>query len=163
MEQMEQDLFISASAGTGKTHAISIAYVDLFDRAFQNNDPLDAGNVVAITFTRKAAAQMKSRILDMIRQRETGDPRWQQLKSSMAFAWISTIDSFAARIISEVGIYAGIAPDIQIGSDSRISSILERCILRAFFDHEDLIEPLIQHLTLDDLSLALKKAVKEKR
>jgi ATP-dependent exoDNAse (exonuclease V) beta subunit len=160
---MVQDLFISASAGTGKTHAISTAYVDLFDRAFQNNDPLDVGNVVAITFTRKGAAQMKSRILEMIRQRETGDPRWQQLKSSMAFAWISTIDSFAARIISEVGIYAGIAPDIQIGSDSRISSTLERCILRAFFDHEDLIEPLIARLTLDDLSLALKRAVKEKR
>lgn len=160
---MEQDLFISASAGTGKTHAISMAYVDLFDRAFQNKVPLDVGNVVAITFTRKAAAQMKSRILDMIRQREADEARWQQLKSSMAFAWISTIDSFAARILSEVGIYAKIAPDVQIGSDSRVSSILERCIFRAFFEHEDLIEPLIRHLTLDDLSHALSRAVKEKR
>jgi len=160
---MEQDLFISASAGTGKTHAISMAYVDLFDRAFQNKVPLDVGNVVAITFTRKAAAQMKSRILDMIRQREADEARWQQLKSSMAFAWISTIDSFAARILSEVGIYAQIAPDVQIGSDSKVSSILDRCIFRAFFENEDLIEPLIRHLTLDDLSNALKRAVKEKR
>lgn len=160
---MEQDLFISASAGTGKTHAISTAYVDLFDRAIQNKVPLDVGNVVAITFTRKAAAQMKSRILDMIRQREADEARWQQLKSSMAFAWISTIDSFAARILSEVGIYAKIAPDVQIGSDSRVSSILYRCIFRAFFEHEDLIEPLIRHLTLDDLSHALSRAVKEKR
>lgn len=163
MEQMEKDLFISASAGTGKTHAISTAYVEIFDRAFSNEVPLDVGNVVAITFTRKAAAQMKSRILDMIRQRETGDPRWQQLKSSMTFAWISTIDSFAARILSEVGIFANISPDIQIGSDSRVSGILERCIFRAFFEHEDLIEPLIRHLTLDDLSDALMRAVKERR
>lgn len=160
---MEQDLFISASAGTGKTHTISAAYIDIFDRAFRNNDPLNVGNVVAITFTRKAAAQMKSRILDMIRQQEADDVRWQQLKSSMAFAWISTIDSFAARILSEVGVYARIAPDIQIGSDSQVSSILDRCIFRAFFEHEDLIEPLIRHLTLDDLSRALKRAVKERR
>jgi len=160
---MEQDLFISASAGTGKTHAISMAYVDLFDRAFQNKVPMDVGNVVAITFTRKAAAQMKSRILDMIKQREADEARWQQLKSSMAFAWISTIDSFAARILSEVGIYARIAPDVQIGSDSKVSSILDRCIFRAFFEHEDLIEPLIRYLTLDDLSHALSRAVKEKR
>ena len=103
---------------------------------------------------------MKSRILDMIRQREADESRWQQLKSSMAFAWISTIDSFAARILSEVGIYARIAPDVQIGSDSRVSSILERCIFRAFFEHEDLIEPLIRHLTLDDLSHALSKSRK---
>ena len=160
---MEQDLFISASAGTGKTHAISTAYVGLFDRAFQNKDPLDVGNVVAITFTRKAAAQMKSRILDMIREREQCNAQWQQLKSSMAFAWISTIDSFAARILSEVGIYAQIAPDVQIGSNSRVSSILERCIFRAFFEHEDLIEPLIRYLTLDDLSNALKRAITERR
>jgi len=160
---MEQDLFISASAGTGKTHTISTAYVNLFDQAFQNKDPLDVGNVVAITFTRKAAAQMKSRILEMIRQREASDEKWQQLKSSMAFAWISTIDSFAARILSEVGIYAQRAPDVQIGSNSRVSSILEGCIFCAFFEHEDLIKPLIRYLTLDDLSNALKRAVKEKR
>jgi hypothetical protein len=81
----------------------------------------------------------------------------------MAFAWISTIDSFAARILSEVGIYAQIAPDVQIGSNSRVSSILERCIFRAFFEHEDLIEPLIRYLTLDDLSNALKRAITERR
>jgi ATP-dependent exoDNAse (exonuclease V) beta subunit len=163
MEQMEQDLFISASAGTGKTHAISKAYVDLFDQSFQTGEALHVGDVAAITFTRKAAAQMKSRILDIIRQREAGDARWQQIKSSMAFAWISTIDSFAARILSEVGIFAKVAPDILIGSDSRVSGILDRCILRAFFEHEDLIEPLIQHYTLDNISNALFQAVTERR
>jgi len=160
---MEQDLFISASAGTGKTHAISDAYVDLFDQSFRTGAPLDVGNVVAITFTRKAAAQMKSRILDMIREREASNPGWQQLRSSMAFAWISTIDSFAQRILSEVGIYAQIAPDVQIGSDSMVGNILDRCIFRAFFEHEDLIEPLIQHYTLDAISNALFRAVKERR
>ena len=65
---MVQDLFISASAGTGKTHTISAAYVDLFDQAFRTGDPLDVCNIVAITFTKKAAAQMKSRILDMIKR-----------------------------------------------------------------------------------------------
>ena len=32
---MEQDLFISASAGTGKTHAISKAYIDIFIGLFR--------------------------------------------------------------------------------------------------------------------------------
>ncbi len=33
---MDNDRFISASAGTGKTHTISKAYVDLFEQAFLN-------------------------------------------------------------------------------------------------------------------------------
>jgi ATP-dependent helicase/nuclease subunit A len=53
---MDRDLFIAASAGTGKTHAISKAYVDLFEQAFLAGEPIDVSNVVAITFTRKAAA-----------------------------------------------------------------------------------------------------------
>lgn len=160
---MMQDLFISAGAGTGKTHAISEAYVNLFDQSFRTKDPLDVRNVMAITFTRKAAAQMKSRILDMIAKRETSDPEWQKLRSSMTFAWISTIDSFAQRILSEIGIYARIDPDVQIGSDSIVRNILDRCILKAFFESEDLIEPLIQLHTLDDISNALFRAVKERR
>jgi ATP-dependent exoDNAse (exonuclease V) beta subunit len=47
------DRFISASAGTGKTHTISKTYVDLFDQAIQKEKPLSVANVVAITFTRK--------------------------------------------------------------------------------------------------------------
>jgi len=160
---MVQDLFISASAGTGKTHTLSEAYVNLFDQSFRIGDSLDVCNIVAITFTRKAAAQMKSRILDMIAEREASDPEWQKLRSSMAFAWISTIDSFAQRILSEVGIYAQIDPDVRIGSDSIVSNILDRCILKAFFENEDLIEPLIQLYTLDDISNALFRAVKERR
>ncbi len=160
---MLQDLFISASAGTGKTHTISEAYVNLFDQSFRTGDPLDVCNIVAITFTRKAAAQMKSRILEMIAERQTSDPEWQKLRSSMAFAWISTIDSFAQRILSEVGIYAQIDPHVQIGSDSIVSNILDRCILKAFFENEDLIEPLIRLYTLDDISNALFWAVMERR
>ena len=97
---MDNDRFIAASAGTGKTHAISKAYVDLFEQALESEEPIDVGNVAAITFTRKAAAEMKSRILGMIRAREASNPAWQRLRSSMAFAWISTIDSFAQRILS---------------------------------------------------------------
>ena len=157
------DRFISASAGTGKTHTISKTYVDLFAEAIQKEKPLSVANVVAITFTRKAAAELKSRILEMIRSRENGNPAWQKLRSSMAFAWISTIDSFAQRILSEVGIFAEVNPDLQIGSGSIMGDILKRCIARSYFEHEDLLEPLLEFYTLDGITDALSKAVLEKR
>jgi len=157
------DRFISASAGTGKTHTISKTYVDLFEPAIQKDEPLGVDNVVAITFTRKAAAELKSRILEMIEARENGNPAWQELKSSMAFAWISTIDSFAQRILSEVGIFAEVNPDLQIGSGSIMGDILKRCIARIYFEHEDLLKPLLEFYTLDGTTDALTKAVLEKR
>ena len=121
------------------------------------------GNVVAITFTKKAAAELKSRILQMVEDKENGNPAWQQLRSSMAFAWISTIDSFAQRILSEIGIFAKIDPGLQIGSGSIMGDILNRCIARAFFKHEGLLKPLLEFYTLDGIRDALCKAVLEKR
>jgi ATP-dependent exoDNAse (exonuclease V) beta subunit len=160
---IDMDRFISASAGTGKTHTISKTYVDLFEQAIQKKEPLSVANVVAITFTRKAAAELKFRILEMIRSRENGNPAWQQLRSSMAFAWISTIDSFAQRILSEIGIFAEVNPDLKIGSGSIMGNILKRCIARLYFEQEDLLVPLLQFYTLDGITDALSKAVLEKR
>ena len=160
---MDNDRFIAASAGTGKTHAISKAYVDLFEQALGSGESIDVGNVAALTFTRKAAAEMKSRILGMIRAREASNPAWQHLRSSMAFAWISTIDSFAQRILSEIGIFAEVDPDLQIGSGSMTSDILRRCMARAFLQNEELLEPLLGLYTIDGISDVISMAVLEKR
>lgn len=160
---MDNDRFISASAGTGKTHAISKAYVDLFEKALLAGESIDMGNVVAITFTRKAAAEMKSRILGMIGAKEASNPAWQQLRSSMAFAWISTIDSFAQRILSESGIFAEVDPDLQIGSGSKTCDILRRCMARAFLENEELLEPLLRLYTIDGISDVISRVVLEKK
>lgn len=160
---IDRDKFISASAGTGKTHTISKTYVDLFEEAFQPGESIDVSNVVAITFTRKAAAEMKSRILGMIREREACNPAWQQLRSSMAFAWISTIDSFAQRILSEIGIFAEVDPDLQIGSGSMTNAILRRCMAREFLENEELLKPMLGLFTIDGISEVISRAVLEKR
>jgi ATP-dependent exoDNAse (exonuclease V) beta subunit len=160
---MDKDVFIAASAGTGKTHAISKAYVDLFGQALLAGESIDVGNVVAITFTRKAAAEMKSRILGMIKDKEASNPAWQQFRSSMAFAWISTIDSFAQRILSEIGIFAEVDPDLQIGSGSMTGDILRRCMARAFLENEELLEPLLGLYTIDGISEVISRAILEKR
>ena len=81
----------------------------------------------------------------------------------MAVAWISTIDAFAQRILSEIGIFAEVDPDLQIGSGSTMGDILKRCIARIYFDHEDLLKPLLEFYTLDGITDALLNAVLEKR
>jgi len=58
-----RDIFIAASAGTGKTYQLVKHYVSIFERAFKLGERLDVHNVVAITFTRKAAKEMKERVM----------------------------------------------------------------------------------------------------
>ena len=52
-----QHVVLEASAGTGKTSVLVARYVNLLKRG------VDPSNILAITFTRKAAAEMRERIL----------------------------------------------------------------------------------------------------
>ncbi|UEC43560.1 MAG: ATP-dependent DNA helicase UvrD/PcrA [Methanothrix sp.] len=153
---MKGDLFVSASAGTGKTYNISKRYVEIFEEAYGSGEEIDVGDVAAITFTRKAAGEMKERIVGMIEDRAGGDTRWRELLSSIPFAWIGTIDSFAGRILSEVGPFAGIDPDLRVAASSIYRPISRRAALRGMVENEDLIEPLLKVVGLDRLLGALQ-------
>ncbi len=55
---------LSASAGSGKTYRLTREFVNL---CLQDEDPASAASVLAMTFTNKATAEMKSRILALLR------------------------------------------------------------------------------------------------
>lgn len=58
---------VEASAGSGKTYALAKRYVSLLLHSPLNAEELSISNVLAITFTNKAAFEMKARILEFLR------------------------------------------------------------------------------------------------
>ena len=86
---------LKASAGSGKTYRLSKTYIDLL---LASSEPHPYRHILAVTFTNKATAEMKARILrDLARLSET-DRRAQVLLTELlhdygAFS-ISTIDRF---------------------------------------------------------------------
>jgi ATP-dependent helicase/nuclease subunit A len=73
---------IRASAGSGKTRRLTLEYIKLL---FQN--PAKYRNILAVTFTNKATAEMKSRIFSELREFALGtDDNYSMLSEVAAFS-----------------------------------------------------------------------------
>ena len=99
------DLLVSAGAGTGKTSVL----VERFVRAVLD-DGVAVDAILAITFTEKAAAQLKSRVRARLRRAE----RARREARAAEAAWISTIHGFCARLLRTHALAAGIDPEFRV-------------------------------------------------
>ncbi|MBL8834257.1 MAG: UvrD-helicase domain-containing protein [Rhodospirillales bacterium] len=92
----EGPLLVLAGAGTGKTRVLitRVCHLMVTRKAF-------AGQILAVTFTNKAAAEMRSRIAAIV-----GD--------SVEAMWLGTFHALAARILRRHAEHAGLKPNFTI-------------------------------------------------
>ena len=100
---------ITAGAGTGKTHMLAERY--LYYLRERNLSPLE---IVAVTFTEKAATELRSRIRALVTQQL---PTRLDLISELEAAQISTIHALSARVCQEHFQAISIPPDFQVLED----------------------------------------------
>jgi DNA helicase-2/ATP-dependent DNA helicase PcrA len=108
-----------AGAGTGKTRVLVERYLK-----FVFDDRVPPGRLLALTFTTKAASEMRKRIFDVARARGDTD-----LMRELYAAWIMNFHQFSFRVISENASEFGIDPDIGVATDvdaARIRTALYR-------------------------------------
>ncbi len=104
IERRDSSILVSAGAGTGKTSVL----VERFVRAVCE-DGVDVASILAITFTEKAAAQLKQRVrARFVDLNEIGHAREAEA------AWISTIHGFCARVLRTHALAAGIDPEFRV-------------------------------------------------
>lgn len=99
---------INASAGSGKTHTLTTAI------AQRIAEGLDPSQLIATTFTTKAAAELRDRV------RRTLLGRGQvEAARGVDSALISTVNSVAGELLREFALDAGISPDVQVLDEDR--------------------------------------------
>ena len=103
------EVFVSAGAGTGKTAVL----VERFVRAVCDRG-LDVDSILAITYTRRAAGELRTRIRAELTARGRND-----LARELDGAWISTIHGFCMRLLKAYPFAAGLDPRFRELDDAQ--------------------------------------------
>lgn len=98
------NVFVAAGAGTGKTSVL----VERFTRAVVD-DGLDVDSLLVITYTERAAGELRARIRAALVERGRAE-----LARALDGAWISTIHGFCRRLLATYPLAAGVDPGFRV-------------------------------------------------
>jgi ATP-dependent helicase/nuclease subunit A len=120
---------LEASAGTGKTRVLVDRYVNLL------REGVDPSEILALTFTRKAAAEMRERIIATLRlagaRGEFSAARWRELRDRTGDVAISTIDAFCLSLLREFPLEADLDPGFQMADETEVPRLIDEALDRA--------------------------------
>jgi ATP-dependent DNA helicase UvrD/PcrA len=115
-------LLILAGAGTGKTRVITHRIAHLLERGLAQ-----PGEILAVTFTNKAAEEMRSRVSQLIGRDCTG-------------MWVSTFHALCARLLRREAPAIGLSRDFVIYDSADQLSVVKQ-VMRGLHIDESFIQP----------------------
>lgn len=116
---LDGHIVVTAGAGSGKTRVLVERYLRLL---VKYADPDQAGEpppLLAITFTEKAAREMRERVRTAVEQRLRDAPPpertlWEYLRDAVEAARISTIHSFCTALLRSQPVETGLDPQFTV-------------------------------------------------
>jgi len=126
----DRDIAVTAGAGTGKTLILVERYIDILLK-----EEIDIREILAITFTNKAAAEMLSRVALKIdtslaeSRNDTHHKKLLKIRNHLSSAYISTIHAFCSRLLREYPMEAaGLDPGFNTLNTIQSEFLIEECI-----------------------------------
>jgi len=156
IDTRNKDILLSASAGSGKTTVMIQRVVSLLKEGH------DLSDMLIVTFTKAAAADMKEKLANALTKHKTLKP--QLLK--LADADISTIHSWCKKIIEQYFYLINVDPDVKLAENERLrmqKKAVDRVIAdykaedakQAFFEIEEIFSDNIEAKDLRNIVIKL--------
>ena len=127
---LDKPLAVSAGAGSGKTFTLTRRIVHALESGYLT----DIDQVLAITFTSKAAGEIKSRVKGALR---AGGMIEQALKTDEA--WISTIHGMCSRILRAHALELGLDPAFKVADEATVKTLLDASLEEVLGGRDDLV------------------------
>lgn len=124
--ETEGPVLVLAGAGSGKTRVLTSRIAHLVE-----DKRVPASAILAITFTNKAANEMKERLSRII---------------DVSQAWVCTIHSMCVRILRMFAEQAGLQPNFSIYSEVERNNIIKKSFQECDYDDEKLLKSAKYHI-----------------
>ena len=141
IETLDKSVLVSAAAGSGKTSVLIERIIRIILEGRANVDEM-----LVVTFTNAAASEMKLRLASAIRKRMADHPedipRMKDQLARLYKAYISTIDSFALRVIKEFFHMTDMEPSFGVADEVQCELLRREAIGELFeegFGNDSLI------------------------
>ncbi len=121
---------VSAGAGSGKTTVLAERYLQIVEQGLA-----DIEEILTLTYTRKAAAEMYERIYGRLLE-ESDNPTIREQIARFDRSQISTLDSFCIQVLRNSPAHFGIRSDFRLGEEET-TRMDEETALRFLLDHSD--------------------------
>ncbi len=128
-------VLVSAAAGSGKTAVLTQRIIESILDA---DEPVDITDLLVVTYSRAAAAELKSRIAEAVRQKlaeNPSDKRLRRQQIGLERAEISTIHSFCLKMIGEGATKLGLPAGLRV-ADPTESKLLMRQVIDRLLEEE---------------------------
>jgi ATP-dependent helicase/nuclease subunit A len=131
---LDRHLSVTAGPGSGKTTVLVERYLEIL-----RTQNVSVDNIVAITFTNRAANEMRERVrtrIDELLRDAEGDERrrWLRHKRSLEGAVVTTIHGFCSRLLHEFPVEANIDPQFVLLDEHQAAMMLEAVVDEALSD-----------------------------
>jgi len=146
--ELDANLVLAAGAGAGKTHALVSVALGLYIGA-GSREPCEPTRVWAVTFTEKAARELRQRIVQrasalaadpvgaladeaelaaMLGEREVSAARWQAIAEQLPAAPIGTFHSLCAQLLRGFAVEAGVDPSFGVLDENNANELFARTL-----------------------------------
>ncbi|HKR13984.1 MAG TPA: UvrD-helicase domain-containing protein [Pyrinomonadaceae bacterium] len=146
--EIKKHISVTAGPGSGKTTVLVERYLHIL-----REQSLSIDQIVAITFTNRAANEMRERLrreLNLLLATATGDERrrWLNYKRTLDGAVITTIHGFCARLLREFPLEARVDPQFMLLDEHQAALMLEWIVEEVLSEFISAGHPEISRLTL---------------